>query len=76
MGVALMIVVAVLLVFVVVVSLHGRRGRRAAREQEQAAASVRAGKAEAQHKRSLRRRADVRAAHAEHASEVGPDTDE
>jgi Na+-transporting methylmalonyl-CoA/oxaloacetate decarboxylase gamma subunit len=74
--VVLISVVGVLLVLVAVVTLKGRRGRRAGWKQEEAEAGVTAKKAEAQHDRSLARQADVRAAHAERASKVGPDTDD
>ena len=76
MTVAIIIVIAILLVFVAVVSLRGLRGTRAAREDERAEARVIAGKSEAQHERSLQRRADVRTAFAERASEADSDPDE
>jgi hypothetical protein len=76
MDVAIIGIIAVLFVLVGVVIVKARRGSRAARNQEQAEAGVRAGKAEAQHDRSRARQADVRAAHAERASKVGSDTDE
>jgi Na+-transporting methylmalonyl-CoA/oxaloacetate decarboxylase gamma subunit len=76
MDVALIIIIAVLFLLAAIVTLKGRRGRQAAREQEQAEAGVRAGEAEAQHGESQRRQAGVRAAHAERASKVGSDTDE
>jgi flagellar biosynthesis/type III secretory pathway M-ring protein FliF/YscJ len=74
--VAIIIVIAILLVFVAVVSLRGLRRTRAEQEDERAEARVTAGKSEAQHERSLQRRADVRAAYAERASEDDRDHDE
>ena len=76
MEVALIIVVAVFFVLAAVIGVQGLIKSRAARNQEQAEAGVTAGKVEAQHDRSRVRQADVRAAHAERASNVGSDTDE
>ena len=76
MEVALIIVVAVLFGVIAFVGLKGRGARRSALEQErgEARASAEAGKA--QHEESQRRQADVRAAHVERASDVGPDSDD
>jgi hypothetical protein len=76
MDVALIIIVAVLFGVVAFVSLKGRGARRVAREHERGEARVSAEKGKAQHEESQRRQADVRAAHAERASNVGPDTDD
>jgi Na+-transporting methylmalonyl-CoA/oxaloacetate decarboxylase gamma subunit len=76
MGVALIIIAAVLIALVVVITVRGQRADRTVREREQAEARVTAGKAEAQLEESLSRRADVRAAHAERAKREGSDTDE
>ena len=76
MEIALIIMVVVLLAIVSVVALKGRPARRAVREHEQGEARVRAEKGKAQQERSSARQADVRAAHAERASNVGSDTDD
>jgi hypothetical protein len=76
MDVVLIIIVAVLFVLVPVIILKGRRGRQAAWEHKQGEARVIAEKGKAQHERSRVRQADVRAAHTERASKVGPDSDE
>ena len=76
MSVLLLIIAALLIAFIVGISVQGLLKRRATREQEQADAGVRAGESKGQHDRSLARQADVKAAHAEHASEVGRDTSE
>ena len=76
MDVVLIIIIALLIAFVVVITVRGQRATRPAREQEQAEARVTAGKVDAQHEESLRRRAGVRAAHAERREREGSDTDE
>jgi hypothetical protein len=76
MDVAIILISAVLFALVLFITVQGQRARRAAREHEQAEARVTAGKAEAQHEKSLRRQAGARAAHAEGAPKVGTDTDE
>jgi flagellar biosynthesis/type III secretory pathway M-ring protein FliF/YscJ len=70
MSVALAVVVAVVLLsilFVLFIIFIGVREPRAARKQREAGDRVRAGEAEGQHDRSVRRQADVRATHAERA---------
>jgi hypothetical protein len=74
--VALIIIVAVLFALVAVIGLKGRGARRAAREREQGDARVMAEKGKEQHQASQRRQADVKAAHAERASEPGSEADE
>jgi hypothetical protein len=76
MEIALMIVLGLLIVLIAGISVRGLLKSRAGLKHEQAEAGVRAGEAEAQHDRSLARQADVRAAHAESAPKVDPDTNE
>lgn len=76
MSVVLIIIAALLIAFIVGISVQGVLKRRAEREEEEADAGVRAGEAKTQRDRSLARQADVKAAHAEGASEVGRDTNE
>ncbi len=76
MDVALIIVVAVLFCAVAFVSLKGWSARRSAREFERGEARVSAAAGKAQHEESQRRQADVRAAHVERGSDVGPDSDD
>jgi hypothetical protein len=76
MSVALMIIAALLIAFIIGISVRGLLKGRVAREQEEADAGVRAGESKAQRDRSLARQADVKAAHAEGSSKVGPDTSE
>jgi hypothetical protein len=76
MDVALIVIIAVLFLLVAVVSLKGRRARGATRDREQGEARITAEKGKAQQERSSTRQADVRAAYAERASNVGSDTDD
>ena len=74
MGTVLSIIAIVVLLALVVVSVKRQRDMQAA--QKQADALEDTGEADAQYARSQKRRADVRAAHAERAQTGASDADE
>jgi flagellar biosynthesis/type III secretory pathway M-ring protein FliF/YscJ len=77
MSVALAVVVVVVLLAILLVLFIifvGVREPRTGRKRREAGDRVRAGEAEAQHERSQRRQAGVKAAHAEGSSKVLSDT--
>ena len=73
MGTTLSIIAVVILLVLLVMSAKRQREQRTA--QKQALAEAHTGDAAAQHAESLRRRADVRAAHAERAQSEAADTE-
>jgi C4-dicarboxylate-specific signal transduction histidine kinase len=73
MGTTLSIIAVVVLLVLLVVSVKRRRDMQAA--EKEAVARAHTGAAEAQHERSERRRAGVRAAHAERSGETASDAD-
>jgi hypothetical protein len=74
MGTTLSIIAVVVLGVLIIVSMKRRRDMQAA--QKQAEAREDTGEADAQYERSQRRRAEVRAAHAERAQTGASDADE
>ena len=73
MSIVLSITAVAVLVLLIVVSLKRQRDNRAAKQRAEARAYT--GEAKAQHEKSLRRRAGVRAAHAERVRTTAPDGD-
>jgi len=71
MGTTLSIIAVAVLLVLLAVSTQRWRAERAA--QKEAVALAHSGEAEAQHAESLRRRADVRAAHADRVAASGGD---
>jgi hypothetical protein len=73
MGTTLSIIAVGFLLVLLVVSVKRQLEHRAA--EKEAVARAHSGEADAQHAESMRRRADVRAAHAERARAEASDTD-
>lgn len=73
MGTTLSIIAVVVLLVLIVLSVKRQRDVQAA--QKEALARAHTGEAEAQHERSERRRADVRAAHEERSRATPSDAD-